>query len=407
MRILLSAFGSRGDVEPLAALALALRALGVDAVVSTPPDQELLDLLARADVPSAKAFYSLREWMMRADPAAPAEFFKLSPEMLAGQHKAIGEAADGCDAILATGFLPSIAAAQGVAEKRGVSYFHVGYCPLFLPTHHHPPFSHPAYVEHPGVTDPRTLWNLNIDTMNSRYREMVNLHRTSLGLSPVDNVRDYVLTRRSILASDPVLWPWQQTDMCDAVQTGAWVLPDKRPLPAGLEAFLDAGSPPVYVGFGSIGLPTVRHAAETAVQAIKALGRRAVVARGWADVSVAEDSSIFSVGDVNQQALFPRVAAVVHHGGAGTTTAAARAGTSQIVVPQLLDQPYWGDRVNKLGIGSGIASSMPTFEAISQALETALMPETKAKAKATGGLMRTDGADIAAKFLVEQIETGL
>ena len=81
-------------------------------------------------------------------------------------------------------------------------------------------------------------------------------HRASIGLAPVDDVRDYVrddvIGTRPWLATDPILDPWQATPDLDVVQTGAWILPDERPLPADLEAFLDAGAPPVYVGFGSM-----------------------------------------------------------------------------------------------------------------------------------------------------------
>jgi hypothetical protein len=114
------------------------------------------------------------------------------------------------------------------------------------------------------------------------------------------------------------------------VQTGAWILPDERPLPAELEAFLHAGPPPVYVGFGSVRAP--EDIARVAIEAIRAQGRRALVAYGWAGLAPIDDrDDCFAVGEVNQQALFGRVAAVVHHGGAGTTATAARAGAPQVV----------------------------------------------------------------------------
>ena len=73
MRILLSTYGSRGDVEPLVGLATALQTLGAEAVVSAPPDQEFVDLLARAGVPLAPAFMSAREWIEGAKKRPPAE----------------------------------------------------------------------------------------------------------------------------------------------------------------------------------------------------------------------------------------------------------------------------------------------------------------------------------------------
>ena len=86
--------------------------------------------------------------------------------------------------------------------------------------------------------------------------------------------------------------------------------------------------------------------ARVAVEAVRARGRRVLLGTGWADLALVDDQDdCLAVGEVNQQALFRRVAAVVHHGGAGTTTTAARAGPPQVVVPQVADQLYWAARV--------------------------------------------------------------
>ena len=186
------------------------------------------------------------------------------------------------------------------------------------------------------MTDNRVLWDLDAQSVNALFGEALNAHRASIGLPPVDNVRDHVFTDQPWLAADPVLGPWQEPADLDVVQTGAWILPDERPLPAELEAFLDAGAPPVYVGFGSMPMRAPKDVARVAIEAIRAQGRRVLLARGWADLALIDDrDDCFAVGEVNQQALFGRVAAVVHHGGAGTTTTAARAGAPQVVVPQI------------------------------------------------------------------------
>jgi len=90
-----------------------------------------------------------------------------------------------------------------------------------------------------------------------------------------------IYTDHPWLAADPTLSPWQPTDL-DVVQTGAWILPDERPLPAELVAFLDAGTRPVYVGFGSMPMRASTDAAQVAIEAIRAQGRRVLVSRGWA-----------------------------------------------------------------------------------------------------------------------------
>jgi vancomycin aglycone glucosyltransferase len=101
--------------------------------------------------------------------------------------------------------------------------------------------------------------------------------------------------------------------------------------------------------------------------------------------------------------LFARVAAVVHHGGAGTTTTTARAGAAQVVVPQIADQPFWARRVDDLGIGAAHDGPTPTVESLSVALETALAPATRSRATAVAGMIRTDGATVAARLLIDEI----
>jgi len=78
------------------------------------------------------------------------------------------------------------------------------------------------------------------------------------------------------------------------VQTGAWILPDGRPLPADLVAFLDAGPPPVYAGFGSMPVRATQDVARAAIEAIRAQGRRALVFRGWVDLALTTLETIVS-----------------------------------------------------------------------------------------------------------------
>jgi vancomycin aglycone glucosyltransferase len=405
MRVLLSTFGSRGDVEPMAGLAAALRGLGVEAVVCAPPDPEFAALLARAGAPLAPAFTPVRQWVASAlanDP--PMDLSQRAAGVLNAQFEAISAAAEGCDAILAAGLFPSTAAARCVAELRGVPYVYTTSCPIWLPSTHHRPHPYPGYPVPAEETDNRVLWDQNVRTMNGLFGEALNARRAATGLPPVDNVRDHVFTNRPWLASDPTLSPWRPTELREVVQTGAWILPDERPLPPALEAFLNAGPPPVYVGFGSMPMQALKAAARAAVEAVRAQGRRVLLAHGWADLDLNDDRDDgFAVGEVNQQALFARVAAVVHHGGAGTTTTAARAGAPQVVVPQIADQPYFAGRVADLGVGVAHEGPAPTVESLSAALETALGPEVRTRARGLAGAVRSDGARIAAERLVEVI----
>ena len=400
MRVLLSTYDSRGGVEPLVGLAVRLRELGAEARMCAPPD--CAERLAEVGVPLVPFGPPVHTLVHAARPPSPADVPRRVAEVTAAAFDKVAAAAEGCDALVATGVMPAVVGARSVAEKLGIPSVSVSYCPIFLPSLHHPPFPLPGYPFPPGVTDHRVLDELNVQSYNALYGPALNASRASVGLPPVDNVRAYAFTDHPWLAADTTLAPWQETPDLDVVQTGAWIVPDERPLPAGLVAFLEAGAPPVYVGFGSMRAP--EGIARVAIEAIRAQGRRAVVGRGWADLALIDDrDDCFAVGEVNQHALFRRVAAVVHHGGAGTTTTATRAGAPQVVVPQWADQPYFAGRVAKLGIGAAHDVSAPTTESLSAALSTALTPETRARATAVAGRIRTDGALVAARLLLDAI----
>jgi vancomycin aglycone glucosyltransferase len=402
VRVVLTTVGSRGDVEPVVGLAVRLRELGAEVRVCAPPDDDFVDLLARVGVPLVPLGPTVRSVVAGEKPPTAEDAFRLAAELVAARFDTLTAAAEGCDALLATGLMP--AGARDVAEKLGIRYLYGCFQIFGLPSRYFPPGARPGTPSPRDETDIRVLWEQDAQRVNALYGEALNSHRAAIGLPPVDNVRDYVFTDRPWLAADPTLCPAQGMTDLDVVQTGPWILPDDRPLPDGLKAFLDAGEPPVYVGFGSIAAYVPKDIARVAIEAVRARHHRVVLARGWAGLERIDDADdCFVVGEVNQQALFRRVAAVVHHGGAGTTTTAALAGAPQVVVPQIADQPYWADRVADLGIGAAHDGPTPTTESLSAALSTALTPETRARATAVAGTIRTDGATVAATLLFDAV----
>lgn len=404
MRVILSSRGSRGDVEPLAALAVRLRSLGAEAVVAAPPDREFADLLGGVGVPHLPVGDPIRALVkqVRTEGKAPRTAADLRghvDELIEATAGPLTEAARDADAIVATGLFPNVATAQAVAERLGVRFAAAFLQPTTLPSPAHPPHPMPGWPHPEGVTDNRALWDHNIAVMNDLFGPSVNAYRKSVGLAPVDNVRDHVGTDRPWLATDPVLSPWEPGGV-DAVQTGAWILRDERPLPADLEAFLDAGEAPVYAGFGSIPLMRAEDAARAVVEAARAHGRRIVLGRGWAELAAVDGGGdCFVVGEVNQQRLFRRAAAVLHHGGAGTTTTATMAGAPQVVVPQIVDQPYFAGRVAALGIGAAHEGPVPTAASLTEAFAKALDPETAKRAAEVAEMTVKDGALVAAELL--------
>ena len=394
MRALLSTIGSRGDVQPMVALALQLRTLGHEARICAPPDfRSWIEGFGIQFFPIGPEVTSTAK---PSAPPTPEQVRAMMEGTVVTQFETIPHAAEGCDVIVAGNAIN--VAARSVAEQMGIAYVFATYCPVTLPSEHHAPPKVMAWTQDTTV-DNLTQWADDATRWNERWGSALNSQRAARGLAPVSNVRDHVLSDEPLVAADATLAPWPGSAQLDVFQTGAWILQDDRPLSAELEAFLDTGEPPIYFGFGSIRAP--QDLSRTMIESARASGRRVIMSRGWADLSLVDaQPDCLSIGDVNQQSLFKRVAAVVHHGGAGTTTAAARAGAPQVVIPQHYDQHYFAHRVSELGIGSAHPPVAPTTESLSHALAHALQHEVTTRAQSISGAVRSDGALVAAQRLI-------
>jgi vancomycin aglycone glucosyltransferase len=255
----------------------------------------------------------------------------------------------------------------------------------------------------PGFAhDNGELWAQNAARFHDLFGAAVNTHRAALGLATLSDVQHHMVTDEPWLAADSTIGPWPDPTDSHVFQTGAWILYDQRPLSYEVETFLGSGDPPIYFGFGSTRAP--EEAGPVMLHAARALGRRAIVSQGWSeDALIRNERDCLSIGEVNMQALFPRVAAVVHHGGAGTTTAAALAGVPQVVGPRMYDQHYWAHRVQTLGIGFAHAAGALSRDSLACALAQGLRPEVAARAHAIGGTVRRDGTSVAADKLVARL----
>lgn len=177
--------------------------------------------------------------------------------------------------------------------------------------------------------------------------------------------------------------------------TGYWFLdePQEHEEPdTALSDFIDAGPPPVYIGFGSMTDPDPEQLAVIVQEALRLTGLRAVLLSGWARLPDPGGDRVIVVDHVSHTRLFPRLAAAVHHGGAGTTAAALRAGIPSVVVPYFLDQTLWGYRVGKLKAGpAAIPRQKLTAERLAAALVSAVNnPALREGAEAVGRRIRTE-----------------
>ena len=395
MRVLLSTIGSRGDFQPLLAVGLQLREFGHDVLLCAPPD--FLGLSESHGLPFVPVGPELHSGAARSATRPSLEDLrKLVPATVAAQFETLRQAADGCQVIVACNQLQ--VAARSVSELCGIRYVFADFSPVSLPSPHHPPPRLPGPPPDPEA-DNRTLWQQEIERRNTTWRAALNQQRAAIGLDPVEDVHGHILGDRPLLAADPALAPWPTPSELQVMQTGAWMLVDRRPLAPALQEFLAAGEPPIYFGFGSV--PLTKADGRLMIESARALGRRCVVLRGWSELDLVDDApDCLFVTETNQQSLFPHVAAVVQHGGAGTTTTAARAGTPQVILPHHYDQYYFAQRVQRLGIGCAHPEVEPTVASIAGALQAVLRSEVTARARSFARDMRTDGALIAAEYVL-------
>jgi vancomycin aglycone glucosyltransferase len=400
MRALLSSVGTRGDVQPIVALALRVRDLGHEVRLCVPPN--FVEWVRGIGFEAIPVGVEMRLPVRSGGSAAPLTAEQLRriresmPDLIADQFDAVGAAAEGCDVIL--GANAHQYAARSIAEIR-VPYVTALYAPVAIPSSDHAPPAAPGEKWSPGdAASNGQRWADNVRAWNDRALDRVNANRSRRGLAPIDDVLRYNITEAPWLAADPALAPVPTTPGIDVFPTGAWILEDSTPSAHEIEDFFARGEPPIYLGFGS--MPAPEGVSHTLLSAARAAGRRAIVSRGWAELDVIDDApDCIAVGDVSHQALFPRVAAVVHHGGAGTTASAARAGVPQVVVPMFGDQFYWASRVRTLGIGSSVVGTLTT-ESLTTALREAIESAVADRSRRFATQLRADGAMVAARRLV-------
>jgi vancomycin aglycone glucosyltransferase len=398
VRILLTSIGTRGDVQPIVALALELKARGQQPLICAAPNfQTWVESFGIDFVPIGP---DLEKWTTLPRPTTPStqdQLRALASQTVKDQFQVMLQTAQGCNLIVVGGMLQT--AARSVAESLQIPYVYAAYCPATLPSPDHPPAKiREAHSQLLSAEENLRLWQEDAQSFNRMFGEALNAQREGLGLASVQSVSQHITTDHPWLAADPVLGPAGTPVNMRITQTGAWLLSDPAPLPEPLEAFLQAGEPPIYFGFGS--MRAADTTGERLIAAARALGYRSLLSQGWANLR-GDGADCFSIGSIDHQKLFPRVAAVVHHGGAGTTTTTARAGTPQVIIPHNYDQFYWAHRVTLLGVGA----SMPNMTAwnvdsLTEALRACLKPEVAANAAALAARVELHGAQIAADQLL-------
>ena len=358
MKIVLLTLGTRGDVGPFIALGKALVSSGHDVVLGAPDNnqkwieghgleyrsigvdmQEFVQFPEGSKVLSGNLFAMMSMWR---DTIVPLTRKSLD---------AIWETARHAEVIV---YHPKTTGAVDVAEVTGAVLFFTAPFPFF-PTGAFPLFVIPGNygstlnrLSYKILSFPRLLL---LPILNSWRKDLLGLGKASLSGAPGKGKSSIP---EQLCAVSPVVIPGYADEQDSTQVTGYWFLDEGQQWQPddNLSNFLEAGDPPVYIGFGSMTTADPGKLARIVVEGVKRAGVRAILSTGWGAMErIDVPETIMVINGAPFDSLFKHVSAVVHHGGAGTTAAGLRAGLPTLICPLALDQPFWGRRVHALGCG--------------------------------------------------------
>ncbi len=362
MRITLFTIGARGDTQPFVALAVRLRQEGHSVTLAARPD--FADLAADYGVDFAPLGHPYQPFITGAAEASALGAGHLLNQLRYGLsqrryfadqlHQDAWRAAQGRDAIL---YKHSWITGYSIAEKLGIPCAAAMFFPL-TPTRAFPSFLLGRGIDRGPLLN-RLVWSLSEQVVwQLLHRDDTKLRR-ELGLRPLPFLGPLTRQQREEMpvfyAYSPAVLP-RPADWPERMQvTGYWFLdpePGWQP-PAELLHFLQAGPPPVSIGFGSMASRDAEATLDLVLKALELSGQRGVLLSGWAGIGEGRTlpEHVFSAESLPHSWLFPHMAAVVHHGGAGTTGAALRSGVPSVLTPLAADQPSWARQVHALGVG--------------------------------------------------------
>lgn len=409
MRIAIQTLGTRGDVQPYVALALGLIARGHEVRIAAPQQYETLitergisyaalpgEFLALIDTPEGKAALAGGEGF-----GAGLKLLKyvrpMMRRLLDEEWKAVE--AFGPDLIV---YHPKSLAAPHIAEKLARPSILASPLPGFTPTAAFPtpllPFASLGPFNRVSHLLATKGANLLFGKLIREWRASTFGLPGSRGHAPVGTIYAYsphVLPKPADWGQDVLV-----SGYCFLDSPGWQMPPD-------LEAFLRAGAPPIYAGFGSMpGLDAERMSA-IIIEALARTGNRGVLATGAGALSsVQRASHVHFISGAPHDRLFPHMQATIHHGGAGTTAAMLRAGKPTAICPFFGDQPFWARRVAALGAGPPpLSRKSLTVDAIVTAITAMSDPEMQSRADALGEAIAKENGVAEAVHFVERLVT--
>jgi UDP:flavonoid glycosyltransferase YjiC (YdhE family) len=407
MKFVLASYGSRGDVEPCAALTRELRDRGHEVCIVVAPD--LIGFAESTGLPTVAYGLPTRPWQdvhrdflthlfrnfwkVRDLIRLLREDWALFTRCRADISKTLMSLADGADLLL-TGLLGEDIAIN-VVEYYDIPLATLHFVPA-RPTGQFFPILPVALGRYVGKVSDWLSWRVT--------KKLENAQRRELGLPKATRPWAQRIAERGSLeiqAYEEVCFPGL------AAEWAKWN--GQRPFVGGLTmelptdvddevaSWIAAGTAPIYFGFGSIPVESPADVLAMIGAACAQLGERALVCAGWTDFNdVPHFEHVKVVGAVNHSAVLPMCRAVVHSGGAGTTCAGLRAGVPTLILSTWPEQSFWGARVKRLKVGTARRFSSTTRESLVADLRTILAPQYVARAREFATRMTRPAASVAA-----------
>lgn len=415
MRITIFAAGSQGDIQPCIRLGKDLQQTGLYVLLAAP--QNFTGLAKetglpfrplRGDVQKIMAAETGQKYMQSggANPIRSILAMRkmLGPVALQMAEDAL-EACHQADALITLAVFAPLGAT--IAEICGIPLLLVEPTPV-LPSRDFPAPGWPIQ-KNLGRWHNRLSGFAMLEVIWQWYRPFVNEFRQRFGLRPLNSADFYrTLTSVPLLgAYSPAVIPYPQDWPTTVHITGYWFdeAQDSWQPPADLRAFLEQGEPPVYIGFGSMAGRDPQRFAEIVLDALARSRQRGILATGWGGLGVLDVSeNVFVLNEAPHGWLFPRMSAVIHHGGAGTTAEGLRAGKPSMIVPFIVDQLFWGKRVQGLGAGpEPITAKKLTAVNLAAAIERVVSdPTMRERAETLGRTIRAENGVQTAVAIIRQ-----
>src|SRR5688572_4688019 len=404
MHITILALGSLGDIQPYATLGRALKAAGHQVRFIT--FENFNSLIAEHELDFHPIHGNAQSLVANGGTNMP------------GLLRSFGSLAEGYardlsaphlgETNLIVNQLPLGLYGFDLAEKFGVPMMMAAVIPLAVtrayPVMGFPNMSLPGYNKATYHFAEQMVWQMFRPVINSWRKQKLNLPPL-----PLRGYFDQLATHKI-----PILNGFSQyvvprpVDWNEHIHISGYWFPEDKPWqpPYDLNEFIEAGSPPIFIGFGSMPVKNPQITTEVILEGLRQSGQRGILHMDWGGIgNQSLPDYVFKINYVPYEWLFPRMAMVIHHGGSGTTSFGLRAGIPSCVIPFFFDQFFWGKRIVELGVGS---SPIPFKSLSTERLKKAIIagtgdPLMRLRASELGRHIQTENGIETGVHLIEQI----